>query len=65
MVDKITPGALPSLGVIEAQTTNFGGHPPEFWADRLTEKIVEYLRITNLTLKNKLEPIKKQLDRCV
>ncbi len=40
MVDEITPGALPSLGVIEAQTTNFGGHPPEFWADRLTEKIV-------------------------
>ena len=30
MVDEITPGALPSLGVIEAQTTNFGGHPPEF-----------------------------------
>ena len=31
MVDEITPGALPSLGVIEAQTTNFGGHPPEFF----------------------------------
>tara|TARA_R100001510_G_scaffold36827_1_gene33247 strand:+ start:646 stop:945 length:300 start_codon:yes stop_codon:yes gene_type:complete len=40
MVDEITPGAMPSLGVIEAKTSNFGGHPPEFWADRLTEKIV-------------------------
>ena len=40
MVDEITPGAMPSLGVIEAKTSNFGGHPPDFWADRLTEKIV-------------------------
>ena len=40
MVDEITPGAIPSLGIIEAQTPNFGGHPPEFWADRITEKIV-------------------------
>ena len=40
MVDEITPGAMPSLGVIEAKTSDFGGHPPEFWADRLTEKIV-------------------------
>ena len=42
MVDEITPGAMPSLGIIEAKTSNFGGHPPEFWADRLTEKIVGY-----------------------
>jgi len=42
MVDEITPGAIPSLGIIEAQTSNFGGHPPEFWAERLTEKIVGY-----------------------
>jgi len=40
MVDEITPGAIPSLGIIEAKTSNFGGHPPEFWAERLTEKIV-------------------------
>ena len=40
MVDEITPGAIPSSGIIEAQTSNFGGHPPEFWADRITEKIV-------------------------
>ena len=40
MVDDITPGALPSLGIIEAKTSSFGGHPPEFWADRITEKIV-------------------------
>lgn len=33
---------MPELGVIEAKTTNFGGHPPEFWAKRLTEKIVSY-----------------------
>lgn len=31
---------MPGLGLIEAKTTNFGGHPPEFWAERLTEKIV-------------------------
>ena len=42
MVDKITPAGLPRLGVIEAKTTSFGGHPPEFWAERLTEKIVSY-----------------------
>ena len=40
MVDEITPGAIPSLGIIEAKTSSFGGHPPEFWADRITEKIV-------------------------
>ena len=31
---------LPKLGAIEVATTNYGGHPPEFWADRITEKIV-------------------------
>ena len=40
MVDEITPSGLPELGLIEARTQNFGGHPPEFWAERLTEKIV-------------------------
>jgi hypothetical protein len=40
MVDKITPAGMPGLGIIEAKTSNFGGHPPEFWAERLTEKIV-------------------------
>ena len=40
MVDSITPAGMPGLGVIEAKTSNYGGHPPEFWAERLTEKIV-------------------------
>ena len=40
MVDEITPPGLPALGIIEAKTSNYGGHPPEFWAERLTEKIV-------------------------
>ena len=40
MVDKITPEGMPALGIIEAKTTNHGGHPPEFWAERLTEKLV-------------------------
>ena len=40
MVDEITPAGMPGLGLIEAKTSNFGGHPPEFWAERLTEKIV-------------------------
>ena len=42
MVDDITPAGMPELGIIEAKTTSFGGHPPEFWAERLTEKIVSY-----------------------
>ena len=40
MVIKITPDGMPELGVVEVSTTNFGGHPPEYWAKRLTEKIV-------------------------
>ena len=40
MVDEITPAGMPALGLIEAKTSNYGGHPPEFWAERLTEKIV-------------------------
>ena len=40
MVDSITPAGMPGLGIIEAKTSNYGGHPPEFWAERLTEKIV-------------------------
>ena len=35
-MSDITPAGMPGLGVIEAKTTNFGGHPPEFWAERLT-----------------------------
>ena len=42
MVDKLTPGGLPELGIIEVATTNHGGHPPEFWAKQLTQKIVGY-----------------------
>ena len=30
MVDKLTPGGLPELGVVEIATTNFGGHPLSF-----------------------------------
>tara|TARA_R100000900_G_scaffold51970_1_gene41552 strand:+ start:2348 stop:2647 length:300 start_codon:yes stop_codon:yes gene_type:complete len=40
MVVKITPDGLPQLGMVEIATTKYGGHPPEFWAERLTEKIV-------------------------
>ena len=42
MVDQLTPGGLPDLGIIEVATTNYGGHPPEFWAKQLTDKIVGY-----------------------
>ena len=41
MVDEITPSGMPELGIVETKTTNFGGHPPEFWAERLADKIVE------------------------
>jgi len=40
MVIKITPDGLPELGMVEIATTQYGGHPPEFWAKQLTEKIV-------------------------
>ena len=39
-MNEITPAGMPGLGLIEAKTSNYGGHPPEFWAERLTEKIV-------------------------
>ena len=42
MVDKLTPSGLPDLGIIEVATSNYGGHPPEFWAKQLTNKIVGY-----------------------
>ena len=42
MVGEITPGGLPALGLVEVTTTNYGGHPPEFWAKQLTDKIVGY-----------------------
>jgi len=42
MVIKITPDGLPELGMVEVSTTNFGGHPPEFWAEQLTDKICSY-----------------------
>ena len=42
MVIKITPDGMPQLGIVETKTSNFGGHPPEFWAERLAEKIVGY-----------------------
>ena len=40
MVDQITPAGMPGLGLIEVKTSNYGGHPPEFWAEQLTNKIV-------------------------
>jgi hypothetical protein len=42
VVDKLTPDGIPELGLVEIATTNFGGHPPEFWAKQLTEKIIGY-----------------------
>tara|TARA_R100000544_G_C2226465_1_gene61090 strand:- start:493 stop:792 length:300 start_codon:yes stop_codon:yes gene_type:complete len=42
MVIKITPDGLPELGMVEVATTKFGGHPPEFWAEQLTDKICGY-----------------------
>lgn len=39
---KLTPEGIPQLGMVEIATTNFGGHPPEFWAKQLTEKIIGY-----------------------
>ena len=40
MVDEITPAGMPALGIIEAKTSNYGGHSPEFWAERITEKLI-------------------------
>ena len=40
MVDHITPAGVPGLGIIEAKTTNYGGHPPEFWAQTAADRIV-------------------------
>ena len=40
MVIKITPDGIPELGMVEIATTQYGGHPPEFWAKQLTDKIV-------------------------
>jgi|TARA_R110002153_G_scaffold111974_1_gene253795 hypothetical protein len=42
MVIKIIPDGIPELGMVEIATTNFGGHPPEFWAEQLTDKICAY-----------------------
>lgn len=42
MVMKLTPDGIPELGMVEIATTNFGGHPPEFWAKQLTDKIIGY-----------------------
>ena len=42
MVDELTPSGLPDIGIIEVATSNYGGHPPEFWAKQLTDKIVGY-----------------------
>ena len=42
MVIKITPDGVPELGMVEVSTTKFGGHPPEFWAEQLTDKIVGF-----------------------
>jgi len=32
--------AGPELGTIEVHTTEYGGHPIEFWAERCVERIV-------------------------
>ena len=40
MVIKLLQMELPELGMVEIATTQYGGHPPEFWAKQLTEKIV-------------------------
>ena len=37
MIEVDTTAGLGDIGV---STTEFGGHTPEFWAERLTEKIV-------------------------
>ena len=42
MVIKITPDGMPQLGIVETKTATFAGHPPEFSAERLAEKIVGY-----------------------
>ena len=50
MVDKITPDGLPELGLVEVATSKFGGHPPEFWAKQLTEKICRVIQKTVLLI---------------
>ena len=42
MVLNITADVMRQLGILETKTSNFGGHPPEFWAERLAEKIVGF-----------------------
>ena len=39
---KITPDGIPELGLVEVSTTKYGGHPPEFWAEQLVNKICSY-----------------------
>ena len=60
-MSKITPAGMPELGVIEAKTTSFGGHPPEFWASRLTEKIVSHSENEDPHIKEQARAFKDQM----
>ena len=60
---KLTPGGVPELGMIEIATTNFGGHPPEFWAKQLTEKIVGYSEDSEPHIKEQAKAYKDLIYR--
>ena len=63
MVDEITPAGMPGLGLIEAKTSNFGGHPPEFWAERLTEKIVSESNSQDPHIKEQAKAYREQIKQ--
>ena len=54
---------MPQLG-IEIKTSNFGGHPPEFWAERLAEKIVGYSEDNETCLRTS-KAYREQKNKCV
>ena len=63
MVIKLTPDGIPELGMVEIATTNFGGHPPEFWAKQLTEKIVGYSEDSEPHIKEQAKAYKDLIYR--
>ena len=56
---------LTSLGNIEVHTTNEGGHPVEFWAERCIDRIIAISDDAPDQVKNQVNEFKDNIEKVI
>jgi hypothetical protein len=53
------------VGLVEVATSNNGGHPPEFWAKRAADQIVQVADTAPMPIREQAIAFKERIAECI